>query len=96
MASGIEPGVRCGAAACLGRVLSGGGVQGHTDNLRGLTVRVRSATLYAPERLNLRFMAMTRADAWGNGGARSTGHSNDGVAGPFRLPMFTAEFDTPG
>jgi hypothetical protein len=52
VASDIEPGVRCGAAACLGRVLSGRRAR-HTDDLPGLTVRVSSAMLYAPERLSL-------------------------------------------
>jgi hypothetical protein len=56
--------VRCGAAACLDRVLSEAALQGHTEDLPGLTVRVRSAMLYAPERLSLRLMAMTRAGAW--------------------------------
>lgn len=64
VASGIELRVRCGAAACLGRVLSGAACRDTPTTVPGLTVRVRSAMLYAPEGLSLHLMAVTRAGAW--------------------------------
>jgi hypothetical protein len=78
--------LRAWVACCLRRRA------GHPNDLPGLTVRVRSAMLYAPERLSLHLMAMTRAGGMeGMPESVVPGHSTDGVAGPSRLPMFTAE-----